>query len=216
MAWVVADGPILPPAEAQLLRRWRRRLNVSPLKAQTNLADDPSGTGALKRLVPHVRPCDHHDVMTSSGLVRSATIDDGPRMLFLWAALFDEGDDARNEPWRTHASHWFDRFVNDSATARFPVIEDGGEIVAAAIGTLEIGVPNPYCPRGRVVRLANVVTLPEHRGHGHGTALVLDVINWAKGIDADRVDLSSTPEGQRIYENVGFTPTSAPRMKFVL
>jgi len=53
-------------------------------------------------------------------------------------------------------------------------------------------------------------------GRGYGTRLVLDVINWAKVNQADRVDLSATPEGQRIYEKVGFTMTSAPRMKLAL
>jgi len=33
---------------------------------------------------------------------------------------------------------------------------------------------------------------------------------------ADRVDLSATPAGQRIYEKLGFRVTSAPRMKLVL
>ena len=88
--------------------------------------------------------------------------------------------------------------------------------MATAIGTLEIGVPNPQCVRGRTVRLANVITLPEHRGHGHGTMLVLDVVAWARSIAADRVDLSATPAGQRVYERLGFTVTSAPRMKLVL
>lgn len=95
------------------------------------------------------------------------------------------------------------------------MIEAGGEIVAAAIGTLEIGVLNPHCPKGRAVRLAIVMKLSEHRGRGYGTALVLDVINWAEAVDADRVDLSTAPEGQRIYEGVGFTLTSAPGMKLV-
>jgi GNAT superfamily N-acetyltransferase len=43
------------------------------------------------------------------------------------------------------------------------------------------------------------VTLPEHRSHGYGTTLVLDVVAWARSIAADRVDLSATPAGQRIY-----------------
>ncbi len=106
--------------------------------------------------------------------------------------------------------------VDNANGARFPVIEVGGDIVATAIGTLEIGVPNPHCLKGRTVRLANVITLPEHRGHGYGATLVLDVINWAKLIDADRVDLSATPAGQRIYEMAGFVMTTAPRMKLVL
>jgi GNAT superfamily N-acetyltransferase len=96
------------------------------------------------------------------------------------------------------------------------VIEVDGELVATAIGTLEIGVPNPQCALGRTVRLANVITLPEHRGQGHGTTLVLDVVAWARSIAADRVDLSATPDGQHIYEKIGFTLTSAPRMKLVL
>ena len=48
------------------------------------------------------------------------------------------------------------------------MIEVDGELVATAIGTLEIGVPTPQCVRGRTVRLANVITLPDYRGQGHG------------------------------------------------
>jgi len=118
--------------------------------------------------------------------------------------------------WRANARAWFARALEDPASARFPVIDVAGTIVASAIGTLEIGVPNPHCPRGRLVRLANVVTVPEHRGQGFGTAVVRDVVAWARSIDADRVDLSATPDGQRIYERVGFISTRAPRMKLVL
>jgi GNAT superfamily N-acetyltransferase len=120
------------------------------------------------------------------------------------------------EPWKGHARAWFTRYVHDTGNARFPVIEVAGELVATAIGTLEIGVPNPQCVRGRTVRLANVITLPGHRGQGHGTMLVLDVVAWARSIAADRVDLSATPAGQHVYERLGFTMTSAPRMKLVL
>jgi GNAT superfamily N-acetyltransferase len=129
--------------------------------------------------------------------------------------LYDEGTAAPEEPWRSHAAEWFARFANDPSSARFPVIEVDGAIVATAIGTLELGVPNPQCTRGRTVRLANVITLPGHRGRGYGATLVLDVLDWARSIDADRVDLSATPEGQRLYAKLGFTITSAPRMKFV-
>jgi GNAT superfamily N-acetyltransferase len=81
---------------------------------------------------------------------------------------------------------------------------------------LELGVPNPHCPQGRTVRLANLVTVPEHRRRGYGTLLVRDVIEWASSINADRVDLSATADGQRIYERVGFSLTRAPRMKLVI
>jgi len=161
--------------------------------------------------------CQHGGVTTMDSChPRTATGDDGPQLLRLWAMLFDQDDSPVHQPWRMHAREWFDRLVDDAGSARFPVIEVDGEIVATAIGTLEIGVPNPHCPRGRTVRLANVITLPQYRGRGYGTRLVLHLINWARAIEADRVDLSATPEGQRLYEKVGFTMTSAPRMKLVL
>ena len=153
----------------------------------------------------------------SPGLLRTATAEDGPQLLRLWGLLFDEGGPSTAEaPWTGHAREWFARYVDDARNARFPVIDIAGELVATAIGTLEIGVPSPHCVRGRAVRLANVITLPAHRGHGHGTMLVLDVVAWARSIGADRVDLSATPAGQRVYEKLGFTLTSAPRMKLVL
>jgi GNAT superfamily N-acetyltransferase len=151
-----------------------------------------------------------------SGCLRTATAEDCAQLLHLWALLFDDDGETAEPPWKGHAREWFTRYVDDACNARFPAIELAGELVATAIGTLEIGVPNPECVRGRTVRLANVITLPEHRGQGHGTMLVLDVVAWARSIAADRVDLSATPAGQRIYEKLGFTVTSAPRMKLVL
>lgn len=153
---------------------------------------------------------------TSSGRLRTADVDDSAQLLRLWALLFDNGDAATKEEWRSHAREWFVRFVDQADTARFPVIEVGGQLVATAIGTLELGVPNPQCVKGRTVRLANVITLPEHRGHGYGTELIRDVIGWAQHIAADRVDLSATPDGYRLYQQLGFTETCAPRMKLVL
>jgi GNAT superfamily N-acetyltransferase len=130
--------------------------------------------------------------------------------------VFDEDRSIPQQPWRRYAKAWFGDFVDDRHTACFPVIESGGRVVATAVGTLELGVPNPQCLQGRTVRLANVVTAPEHRGHGHSTLLVNRVIAWAASIHADRVDLSATPAGQRIYEKAGFVLTRAPRMKLVL
>lgn len=115
---------------------------------------------------------------------------------------------------RARARRWFARYVDDDSSTRISVFDFQGELVATAIGTVELGVPNLLYPKGRTVRLANVITLPWHRGQGYATALVRDVIAWV--MDADRVDLSATSEGQRIYEQLGFSFISAPRMKLVL
>ena len=147
-------------------------------------------------------------------VLRDAVLRDEAQLLDLWGLLFDDDADGA---WRANASEWFRRTVHEASSACFPVIEiDGQQVVATAIGTLEVGVPNPLCPRGRTVRLANVITLPAYRGLGHGTSLVHHVVSWARSIDADRVDLSATAAGQRIYAQAGFVLTSGPRMKLHL
>lgn len=153
---------------------------------------------------------------TASDHLRIATYFDCAQLVRLWALLFDEVDSASGELWRGHAREWFAQFVTRPDVARFAVIDIDSTIVATAIGTLEVGVPNPQCARGRTVRLANVITLSEHRRAGYGTLMVENVTEWAGSINADRVDLSATPEGQGIYTKAGFILTSAPRMKLVL
>jgi GNAT superfamily N-acetyltransferase len=155
-------------------------------------------------------------VSTGVGRLRRARAEDGVQLVDLWARLFDPQVAGPEATWRSHAQAWFAEQVDEPLAARFPVVEVGERIVACAVGALELGVPNPWCPRGRTVRLANLITTPAQRGRGFGTALVSDVLGWARSIGADRVDLSATPDGGRIYEKLGFEVTSAPRMKLVL
>ena len=158
----------------------------------------------------------HHEMSgRARDSIRQASAADAEQLVGLWASVFGD-EPTRPSRWKKHAHEWFMRMVEDPVSACFPVAEFDGSVVATAIGTLELGVPNPECPRGRTVRLANVVTLPMHRGKGYGTQLVLTVVEWARSINADRVDLSATPDGRRIYERVGFTTTRAPRMKLPL
>ena len=148
------------------------------------------------------------------GRLRPAQLNDAAELVRLWGMLFDAN--VTSVAWRDHAREWFHRMVDQRTEACFPLIEVEGRVVATSIGTIELGVPNPYCPRGRSVRLSNVITLPAYRRNGYGSLLVHEVVRWAQEISADRVDLSSTPEGGRIYERAGFVRTDAPRMKLTL
>jgi ribosomal protein S18 acetylase RimI-like enzyme len=154
--------------------------------------------------------------MTPTTRVRAATATDAPHLLALWGTVYDQADAGPEAAWREPARRWFLDRLADASSTRFPVVEVDGVVVATAIGTLELGVPNPHCPRGRSVRLANVVTAPAYRRRGCATLLVEDVIGWARSIDADRVDLSTSADGLGLYERLGFTFTTAPRMKLVL
>jgi len=51
-------------------------------------------------------------------------------------------------------------------------------------------------------------TLPEWRGRGVATQLVQEIINFVKKTDAKRIWLRTTKDGQKVYEQCGFTFTS--------
>jgi GNAT superfamily N-acetyltransferase len=150
------------------------------------------------------------------GRLRRAHVEDAAALLSLWDFMFEEMDSPASSAWREHALAWFAKYVDDAGAARIPVIDVSGQVVASAVGTVETGVPNPLSPTGRGVRLVNVITLPPYRGRGYATELIGDVVGWAQDLAVDRIDLSATPQGQRIYERLGFTLASAPRMKRIL
>lgn len=149
--------------------------------------------------------------------LRPAELGDVAILPHLWASVFDLRLDPDDVPrWAVNAGRWLELAVHDPANAHVVVIEASGEVVATGMGTLELGPPNPACPTGRAVRLANVYTAPPWRGRGLGARIVRDVIGWASSIGADRVDLSTTTAGRHLYEQLGFVTTSAPRMKLEL
>ena len=106
--------------------------------------------------------------------------------------------------------------VADGASARVPVIDVAGGIVAPAVGTVEVGVPNPHSPDGRECDWRTSSRCPRTAVAVYAAALVEDVVGWAQELGVDRVDLSATPDGQRTYERLGFSLASAPRMKRML
>jgi hypothetical protein len=108
------------------------------------------------------------------GHLRRARLDDAEQLLTLWHLLFDEMDPPHATAWKEHARDWYTSHVDDGTSVRLPVIDVQGSIVATAIGTVELGVPNPQCPRGRAVRLANVIALPAHRGRVYARELIRD------------------------------------------
>ena len=185
-------GHAQPVFDKQFVRDWL----TSPASGWSKSSGEASAAAARRRrradpgeVRRGLRAAHRRDLLTGDragavgGTSPSATESDLARLLSLWALVYgdevvDEG--GLGEGWAQSARDWFVRVVDDGATARFPVVEVDGVIVATAIGTLELGVPNPHCARGRTARLANVITVPEQRGHGIGTLLVGDVVEWAR------------------------------------
>ena len=62
----------------------------------------------------------------------------------------------------------------------------------------------------------NMYTMPEWRGKGIGTALLNEIIKFAKTTDARRLRLHATPAGRPVYEKALFIPLSATRSSSAL
>lgn len=106
------------------------------------------------------------------------------------------------QPWGTPevARQLLDSKVmlGDRAETRFFGVEVDGEIVAWA---------DTYVAQG-VGQVEDVATLPEHRGRGHATAVVLRAVEEARRLGADLVFLVADDEDwpKELYARLGFDP----------
>lgn len=148
--------------------------------------------------------------------VRRAVAADVAALVALRAEMFDAmGIDASGESWRAAAHEWFSTRLDDPDFGVF-VVEDGGAVVASAVGAIRDAAPSPSCPEGRDVLINNVCTLPAYRGRGLGSAAFDAVLAWARGTGVARAELMATEGGRSIYEKGGFVANSSLAMRAML
>jgi len=67
----------------------------------------------------------------------------------------------------------------------------------------------PMAPSGRYGRIINILTLPPYRHQGLARAIMQELLRKARELNLDYIDLDASPEGQPLYESLGFTLTQA-------
>jgi GNAT superfamily N-acetyltransferase len=92
------------------------------------------------------------------------------------------------------------------------LLERDRQVVAGGgLHLSEIG-PVPGALRvGSVAHIANVYTLPAHRGLGLARLLLEEMLSWSRQNGIDKVTLEASADGRRLYESLGFTGTSIMR-----
>ena len=135
-----------------------------------------------------------------------ATKDDIPQLIRLRLAYVE--DDFGSIPEKEKSCiekqlpDYFERKLGKELFAF--VARDGGKIVSAAF-LLIIEMPaNPNVPSGFCGELLNVFTQGEYRGKGLATALIKNLIAFAREKGLCRLDLSATDAGYGLYEKLGF------------
>lgn len=148
-----------------------------------------------------------------SRTVRRATPDDAAALAALRAEMFaDMGSNGEDDGWLASAVGWFAARMDDPAFC-FVVVEVDDAVVACAVGFKRETIPSPGNPSGGDVHVNNVCTLPDHRGRGHASAALAEVMRWAGTTGVGRGELMATASGRGLYERVGFTVHEYPAMR---
>ena len=92
------------------------------------------------------------------------------------------------------------------------VVEVDARVVAGGCGWLEEHLPSPYQLDARRGHIASMSTDPGARRQGHGRAVLRALMGWFAERDVPRVDLRATPDGQPLYEQLGFRVLSGVTM----
>lgn len=91
----------------------------------------------------------------------------------------------------------------------FVAREEEGPIVCCAWLLLVTKPPSPRFPHGQTGTLFNVYTVPEHRRRGLARQVMLHLLDTARDIDLDVIELHATDDGYPLYRSLGFEDDSS-------
>jgi GNAT superfamily N-acetyltransferase len=143
--------------------------------------------------------------------LRRATSSDAEALTRLRGFMHEAMGDALTEQWHARCVEDFRRRLASEQFVAF-VVEDGGDVVSGGAGWLEEHLPSPYALDARRGQIASMSTHPAHRRRGHGRQVLEALMGWFAERDIPRVGLRATPDGQPLYEALGFRSLAGATM----
>jgi GNAT superfamily N-acetyltransferase len=137
---------------------------------------------------------------------RRATPDDAEQLVELRAVMLDEAFEmvsTPTTPWRAAALPVLRRRLAGDDLVAF-VADEGGRLVACAVGFVEPRLPSPNNPSGITGHVASVATRPEHRRRGHSRAVVGLLLAWFEENGITQQELNASPAAEPLYRELGF------------
>ncbi len=118
------------------------------------------------------------------------------------------------------ATHQLEAFLTEHLDRDlFACLALQGETLAAA-GFLQViqVMWQPKAPDGQFGRIINILTWPDFRNQGLARAMMQALIQKALELKLSYLDLDASPEGQPLYESLGFKLVDAkhPPMRLTL
>lgn len=145
-----------------------------------------------------------------SSLVRRATVTDIAELLRLRGVMFNAmSADAENESWTPSARSLLERNLPTEAIIG-AVIDRTGEPGLCGAGLLQIeeSLGSPRFPRGLRGHISSVAVDVSWRRRGLGERIIHFLVDEARTLGLERVELHATNDGEGIYRKLGFRDRS--------
>jgi GNAT superfamily N-acetyltransferase len=111
-----------------------------------------------------------------------------------------------------HFEQWA-REGMDSGSYLAWIAEVRGQPVACAGVWLKPRQPDPRTGHDLVPYVLNVYCEPAHRRRGLAAILMDRILAWARTYGFQTIELHASDDGRRLYEGLGFRPTSEMRLQ---
>ncbi|NGM15352.1 GNAT family N-acetyltransferase [Verrucosispora sioxanthis] len=151
--------------------------------------------------------------------VRRASVDDARELVRLRAVMLGALDGAPPEPgeWQHTALRTLRRQLPDPEADLAAYVVDApgrpGTLAACAVGVVDLRLGGPADPSGRSGYVFNVATDPAYRRRGFSRVCLGALLDWFAERGVRTVELKASPEGEPLYRELGFRPTSMVAMR---
>lgn len=150
---------------------------------------------------------------------RRATLEDIPELVKFKLLLLDELNPNEDKTKLDTLKKELEKFFEDHiGTTEFIswLVEYEGEIVATS-GLILWRVPPRYdCLYGKYGYISNMYTVPKARRNGISTELIKKLIEEAKILGIEILNLHATKDGIQMYRRFGFTDPIDPEIELNL
>ncbi len=91
--------------------------------------------------------------------------------------------------------------------------EVDGNVVSTAYLAICNKPASVVFPTGKTGTLLNVITDPQHRRKGYASLVVSRIVEEARKLGVDSIDLTATQAGKSLYDQLGFQESTRPEMR---
>ena len=90
------------------------------------------------------------------------------------------------------------------------------KLAACVVGAVDERLPSPFYPSPMRGYVYNVATDPGYRRRGYSRACMGALLAWYAAQGVGLIDLRASPDGEPLYESLGFHRTNDPAMRLFI